>query len=125
MQHVERLIAPAATILVRNAGVVSRGQSVERGLREMMEHPAWEAALRRGAKQVVMPMLDGVQAISALRVGIIDAMRGRPDRRPPLGPVARQLIALWLREMKESFAPVMETLGCGQEATDPVRVGRH
>jgi len=127
LHHVERLIGPAATILVVNEGIVLRGRSVETGVREIMAHPAWEAALRRGAKQVVMPMLDFyAREMSALGIGIRDAMGGRSGRGlPALGPAKRHIIGVWIREMEEAFAPVMAMLGCGQHPTDWVRVERN
>lgn len=127
LRHVQRLIEPAATILVANEEIVPRRRSVETGVREIMEHPAWEAALRRGAKQVVMPMLHSyAREMSALGIGIRDAMRGRSGRGlPALEPAKRHFIGVWIREMEEAFAPVMGSLGCGTHPTDRVRIERN
>lgn len=102
---------PEATILVLNAGLIRDTRSPELAFQAVREQPSLVAAIERGARVVVMPKLGCMQEIDKRRLYFADAQAGKvKPGQDPLGPTARQMVALWRRAMDAAFAPVEQWL---------------
>jgi hypothetical protein len=105
------LFAPEATILALNEGVVPGHKSFEKAFKPVLEHPIFKAAVQRGAKMVAIPKLAPASEITVQRLTMSAAERGESkEGRPPLGPINRQSITKWLRDMEQNFAHVAHWL---------------
>lgn len=107
----DELFAPAATILVLNEGLVPGKRSPARAFQEILEHPVFKTAAKRGAQPIWMPPLAPAREIALRHITINAADAGRSsERRPPVGPWNRQLITMWRKTMEQNFAPVQAWL---------------
>jgi hypothetical protein len=98
------------TVIVLNEALVSQGRSAANAFGPMMELKAFRSIVGSGAKPVIMPRLGCMPAVSPWS-RFTEAAAGLPDRAgTPLGPVRRQMVTTWLRNMELAFAPVAEWL---------------
>jgi hypothetical protein len=101
------LFAPEATIVVLNEGRTDGRRSFDSAFKAVLDHPVFLATVKRGAKPIAMPRLSCASELALRRLTMSTAESGRSkDALPPLGPLKRQTIARWLRDMERSFAPV-------------------
>lgn len=92
---------PEATALILNAGAIKDGRPVEIAFSAVREHPAYRAALARGAREIVFPKLACMAAVNALRIPFAQA---ETDTR--LGITDRQRVAMWRRAAEDALGPV-------------------
>jgi hypothetical protein len=106
------LFAPTATILVLNEALVPRNRSEKAAFQStILDHPAFLAALDRGAKVVWMPRLAAAHEVDSRRLTFTAAEDNQvKSGQPSIGPWNRQLIHNWLRDMEGNFAPVAHWL---------------
>jgi hypothetical protein len=103
--------APERTMLVLNEGLVSGNRSERIAFEPITNHEVFRAVVTRGAKVVRMPRLGCLHEVELRRVLFADAAAGKTGRDlPPLNPVNRQRVTMWLREMATAFAPVEDWL---------------
>jgi hypothetical protein len=103
--------APEATILALNEGVVPGHKSFATAFKPVLEHPVFKAARQRGAQTVAIPKLSSAAEITLQRLTMSAAERGESKLgRPPLGPITRQFITTWLRDMERNFEHVAHWL---------------
>lgn len=103
--------APEATILALNEGVVPGHKSFTTAFKPVLEHPVFQAARQRGAQMVAIPKLGSASEITIQRFTMSAAERGESKNgKPPLGPIQRQFITTWLRNMEQNFAHVAHWL---------------
>ena len=113
LDTVERsgVFAPEKTILALNLGKVPHGMSPVRAFDAIQSHRTFLSALERGAKAIVMPRLGCMTEIEARRLLFEDAIMSRVAAgQDPIGPVKRQLVTNWMRDMKAAFGPVSHWL---------------
>ena len=113
LQDIEELGAfcPAATVIVLNAGLIRDTRAADVAFKAVRAHPAFETAVARGARVVVMPKLACMHEIDRRRLMFADAQHGKvKPGQTPLGPTMRQMVAIWRRSMEAAFAPVAEWL---------------
>ena len=92
---------PEATVLILNAGTIKDSRPAEVAFAGVREHPAFRAALARGAREIVFPKLPCMAAVNALRGPFAQA---ETDKR--LGITDRQRVAMWRRAVEEALSPV-------------------
>lgn len=99
---------PAATAIVLNEGMVPPGRAVLTAFEPIINHEIFRDAVKRGARVMRMPRLACMHEIDRRRLSFQDAEAGavKPGQER-IGPVNRQLISLWRKEMEASFAPVV------------------
>lgn len=107
----EKTFAPERTLLVLNEGLVSGARSERIAFEPVVNHRIFRDVEARGAKVVRMPRLGCLHEVELRRVLFADAAAGKTGRDlPPLNPVNRQRVTMWLREMAAAFAPVEDWL---------------
>jgi hypothetical protein len=94
---------PAQTVLVLNAGLIKDTRPVDVAFAGMREHPIYLAALKRGAKEIVLPRLACMQEEYSRRLSLHGAEKA-------LGLTNRQRVAMWRREVAKALAPVADWL---------------
>lgn len=106
------LLAPPATILVLNEGMVPPGRSPHAAFSATVQaHPILAATVARGARVVSMPRLEPASEVEERGLTFMAASENRvPAGQPPLGLWRAQQVALWRRRMAVAFAPVEEWL---------------
>lgn len=92
---------PEATVLILNAGTIKDARPADVAFTAVREHPAYRAALVRGAREIVFPKLSCMAAVNALRVPFAQA---ETDKR--LGITDRQRVAMWRRAVEGALLPV-------------------
>ena len=103
----EAKFRPASTAIVLNEGTVPAGRAAASAFEPVINHEVFRSVVARGARVVRMPRLGCMQEIDRRRLGFQDAEDGRVKAgQEKIGPVNRQLISLWRREMERSFATV-------------------
>jgi len=99
---------PPATALVLNEGRVDTSREPIREFALLRRHPAYRAAIERGAVEVWMPRLYAAQQIEARRITYRQAADGAGT--PPLGVFDRSRVHRWLTTMDAAFAPIASWL---------------
>ena len=94
---------PAQTVLVLNAGLIKDTRPVDVAFAGMREHPIYLAALKRGAKEIVLPRLSCMQEVNSRRLSFAGAEKA-------LGLTNRQRVAMWRRDVAKALAPVADWL---------------
>lgn len=98
---------PKDTVIVLNEGVI-HGRSPAAAFTPIVEHPIFRAVHDRGARVMRLPRLGCMTDIDRLRVSFKDASAGAVmDGRARLGPIQRQMVTLWMRDVSETLAPVL------------------
>lgn len=112
LQHVtaietSRSFLVPQTVLVLNEALVSPGKSAANAFGPMMELKAFRAIVDGGAKPVIMPRLGCMSDVAGWS-RFTEAAAGLPGHGgTSLGPVRRQMVTTWLRNMEQAFAPVV------------------
>jgi hypothetical protein len=105
------VFAPRKTLLVLNEGTVPSGRSVARAFDAVQNHEIYRAAVARGARPIFMPRLGCMTEVDRRRIMFEDAEAGRvKEGQDRIGPINRQMIAIWRREMDAAFADVADFL---------------
>lgn len=101
------VFAPEATILVINEATVPPHRTAFAAFEKLQTHPVFMKAIERGAVAVRMPRLEPASEMDAHRLTFSAAESGSESGDKHLfGPWRRQQVAIWRRQMEESFAPV-------------------
>ena len=100
---------PRQTVIVLNEGLVPTGRVARSAFGPIIDHEVFRKVLDRGAVVVRMPMLACMHEIERRRLSFADAEAGlvKPGQ-DRIGPVNRQLIAIWRREMSAAFANIAQ-----------------
>jgi hypothetical protein len=110
LNDMERLgFQPAATAVVLNHVKLRGGVSHEAEFRLTLRHPAYRAAIGRGAVPIWMPHLHTADLIRDRHILFSHARSGiMPEGRPglPLGPSQQSSTAGWMRAMEAACAPI-------------------
>ena len=100
---------PQQTVIVLNEGLVPIGRVARTAFRPIIEHEVFRKVLDRGAVVVRMPRLACMHEIERRRLSFADAEAGRVKAgQDRIGPVNRQLISIWRREMASAFAKIAQ-----------------
>lgn len=106
-----RVFAPRKTILVLNEGIIPATRSVARAFEAIQNHDIYKAAIARGAKPIFMPRLGCMAEVDRRRIMFDEAEAGRvKEGQDKIGPINRQMIAIWRRAMDTAFADVADYL---------------
>jgi hypothetical protein len=98
---------PRHFAIVLNEGMVPPGRVARTAFEAIINHEVFRSAIDRGARVVRMPRLACMHEIERRRLSFAEAEAGRVKAgQDKIGPVARQQIAIWRREMERSFEPV-------------------
>jgi hypothetical protein len=102
----DSLLAPEATVIVLNGGLVLTGRSAGFAFAGVSKHRALMAALKKGAKVILMPRLACMSAVVERGLGFVDAMSGVPKpRHHTLSFLDQERVAIWWeRELPKFFA---------------------
>ena len=100
------LFAPAATILALNAGPVGDTRPADVVFRRVREHSIYQAALARGAREVVVPTLGCMNLLDDSGLSLEAAVA----RSSPLGLAHRQMVAAFRRRLYASLETVAQWL---------------
>jgi hypothetical protein len=110
LNDMERLgFQPACTAVVLNHVKLRGGVSHEAEFRLTLRHPAYKAALARGAVPIWMPHLHTADMIRDRHILFSHASSGTmPEGKPglPLGPSQQSSTAGWMRQMENACAPI-------------------
>jgi hypothetical protein len=92
----ENLLAPQATLIVLNDGLVITGRSANFAFGKVRQHPALIDAALNGAKVVLMPKLACMSQVTDRHLSFADAMNnaGKPGTEP-LSFFDQERVALW------------------------------
>jgi hypothetical protein len=111
LRDVEQVFQPKHTAIVLNEGTLSPGRVARKAFAHILKHEIFLAAVERGAQVVRMPALTAMQEIETRGLCFEDAQNGRvKPGQDMIGPVARQKIAIWRREMAASFTSIASWL---------------
>jgi hypothetical protein len=96
-------------VVILNEGLVPPGRVARTAFTPIVEHEVFQKVLARGAAAVRMPRLACMHEVEDRRLSFAEAAAGtvKPGQEK-IGPVNRQLISLWRRDMATAFAKVME-----------------
>jgi hypothetical protein len=98
---------PRQTVIVLNEGLVPIGRVARTAFGPIIDHEVFRKVLDRGAVVARMPRLACMHEIERRRLSFADAEAGRVKAaQDRIGPVNRQLIAIWRREMASAFAKI-------------------
>lgn len=92
---------PEATALILNAGTITDDTPPDDAFEAVRAHSVYKAALKRGAREVLMPRHFCLSMINDLGLTLAEA---ETDKR--LGLTNRQRAVMWRRAMEEALAPV-------------------
>jgi hypothetical protein len=104
---------PKATAIIRNEGVADPTLPRERAFARTMRHPAYEAAIARGAVPLWMPRLHAAKEVEDRRITFAQARDGMmPEGRQgvPMNPFDSGRVRVWLDHMAAELAPVRSWL---------------
>jgi hypothetical protein len=85
--------------LVLNAGLIKDARPVDAAFAEVREHSIFRAALKRGAKEIVLPRLGCMQEVNSRRLSFAGAEKA-------LGLTNRQRVVMWRRDVAKALAPI-------------------
>jgi hypothetical protein len=100
---------PKATALILNDGLEDATVPRDRKFRDVLKHPAFKAALDRGAVQLWMPRLHAAQEVYRRRITFAQARDGivpEGRRMAPLGLFDRSRVRAWLEAMAVELSPI-------------------
>ncbi len=105
------LFAPRRTAIVLNAAFVPEGAELRTAFARVLEDPAYQAAVARGARTIHMPLLRCAERIEDLRISFADASDGgAPEGCVPLGVIDRQRTKQFRRALCGALQPIQEWL---------------
>jgi hypothetical protein len=100
---------PTRTVVVLNEGLVPPGRVARTAFTPIVEHEVFQKVLARGAVAVRMPRLACMHEVEDRRLSFADAEAGAVKAgQAKIGPVNRQLIGLWRRDMAIAFSKVAQ-----------------
>ena len=104
----ENLLAPEATLIVLNDGLVLTGRSANFAFANVREHPALISAMMRGAEVVLMPKLACMSQVTDRGLTFADAMNGvNKPGAVPLSFFDQERVAMWWeRDLPAFFATI-------------------
>ena len=104
----EDLLAPEATMLVLNDGLVLTGRSATFAFSSIRQHPAFIDAMDRQAKVVLLPKLSCMSQVTDRGLTFTDAMNGvNKLGSQPLSFFDQERVAVWWqRELPKFFAKI-------------------
>lgn len=96
---------PSATVIVLNGGLVLTGRSAKAAFAPMLDHPAVQAAMERGARVVPMPALTCMSQVTDRGLTFRDAAAGvaKPDQEPLSFFDRARVNRWWTREIPAFF----------------------
>jgi hypothetical protein len=98
---------PKHLALVLNEGTVPPGRVARNAFEPIIQHHVFRSAIERGARVVRMPRLACMHEIERRRLSFADAQAGTvKSGQEKIGPVARQQVSIWRRDMEQSFATI-------------------
>jgi hypothetical protein len=99
------LFLPESTMIVLNAGLVLSGRSAGGAFAAVREHPAFRAAVEKGARVAMMPPLACMSEVTDRGLTFADAAGGRvKPGQQPLSIFDRPRVRRWWQvEMPEFF----------------------
>ena len=104
----ESLLAPDATLIVLNDGLVLTGRSANFAFTNVRQHPAFQTAVERQAEVVLMPKLSCMSQVTDRGLKFTDAMNGmnKPESQP-LSFFDQERVAVWWeRDLPEFFKAI-------------------
>ena len=104
----ENLLAPEATLVVLNDGLVLTGRSAHFAFATVKQHPALLKAVQNRAKVVLMPKLSCMSQVTDRGLSFADAMNGvdKPGSAP-LSFFDQERVAVWWeRDLPPFFASI-------------------
>lgn len=104
----DSLLAPEATLIVLNDGLVLTGRSAEFAFANIRQHDALIDAALNGAKVVLMPKLSCMSQVTDRGLTFADAMNGvNKPGVPPLSFFDQERVAVWWeRDLPTFFASI-------------------
>ncbi len=104
----ENLLAPEATLIVLNDGLVITGRSANFAFANVRQHPALIEAVLNGAKVVLMPKLSCMSQVTDRHLTFADAMNSVAKvGSPPLSFFDQERVALWWeRDLPPFFSAI-------------------
>lgn len=97
--------SPAATALVLNHGTIKDRRPADVAFAAVRAHPAFRAAVDRGARVVELPALSVMAEVTAAGLRF-----SRAAERGVMRATSGQYVALWRRAMEEALVPVRDWL---------------
>jgi hypothetical protein len=113
LRDIERsnVFTPERTVVVLNEGILPPGRPPARAFAAIQAHEVYRDVVARGARIVVMPRLACMAEVDRRRLMFEDAEASRvKPGQDRIGPINRQMIAIWLRQMNTAFADVADWL---------------
>lgn len=107
---------PPATVLILNRAKVPVGLDAASAFAPIRRHPAFRAALERGAIVLEMPMLNPPEVALEIERRRLSFGNGRDGTLPPntkgspISGLNRSSVRRWLEQMEVAFAPVSSWL---------------
>lgn len=107
----EDLLAPEATLIVLNEGLVLTGRSATFAFSHVQSHPAFRSAGSNGAQVVLMPRLSCMSQVTDRHLTFAEAMSGvtKPGT-PALSFFDQERVALWWERELPGFFGAIPTL---------------
>ena len=104
----ENLLAPEATLIVLNDGLVLSGRSAQYAFSAVKEHPALLKALEHGGEMVLMPRLSCMSQVTDRHLTFADAMNGvNKPGTPSLSFFDQERVAVWWdRELPKFYSSI-------------------
>jgi len=99
-----KAFCPPATALILNEGLIKDGRPKEAAFSEIRAHTIFQAAIRRGAREVWFPRLGCMQEVNSRRLSFANAEAAE------LGLTNRQRVAIWRRVVEQAIQPIAEWL---------------
>ncbi len=97
-------LAPDATLLVLNEGLILSGRSPEAAFAEVKKHPAFLNAMKNGAASVNFPKLPCMADVTDRGLTFDEAMKGTAKNgKPPLSVFNKQRVKRWWTEEVVTF----------------------
>ena len=94
---------PTQTVLVLNQGLIKDARPTDAAFAEVRDHSIYRSALKRGAKEIVLPRLACMQEVNSRRLTFAGAEKG-------LGLTNRQRVVIWRRDVAKALAPISDWL---------------
>jgi len=104
----DRLLAPEATLIVMNKGLVLTGRSSGFAFSAVRQHPAMKIAMDAGAELALMPSLPCMSRVTDRALTFADAMSGgeKPGHEPLSFFDQERVAVWWTRELPAFFAEI-------------------
>lgn len=102
------LLAPEATMIVLNDGLVLTGRSADSAFENVRKHPAIQGAMAAGAQVRLFPKLSCMSQVTDRHLTFADAMNGvNKPGMPPLSFFDQERVSVWWeRELPKFFGSV-------------------